>query len=117
MELKNCYEAFGGDYDDVIRRMGSSDRVVKILGIFLRDNTAGELAAALERGDLDAAFMAAHTLKGIALNLGLSELSRTAARLTEELRARKYTDLVPELADGVAEIYGNIHKTIKSFLE
>ena len=58
------------------------------------DRTCLELADAIESQDWSAAFRAAHTLKGIALNLGFDSLYTASSELTEVLRGgRPLTDM------------------------
>lgn len=46
-----------------------------------------KLEQALEQGDTEAAFKAAHTMKGVVLNLALSTLGEISVDVTETLRA------------------------------
>lgn len=86
MNLQNAYAALGGNYDDVLARFGKEERIVRFLGLFLQDESFSDLQKAAAENDSAAAFAAAHTLKGVALNLGLGSLADSAARLTEQLR-------------------------------
>ena len=54
--------------------------------MFLEDPGFRQLEDTLARRDASAAFDAAHTLKGVAGNLGLTELYRAACALAEPLR-------------------------------
>ena len=59
------------------------------MAVFLEDTPPqiGELGAALERGDVDAARQWAHTIKGAASNVGARLLSEAAAGLEERAKA------------------------------
>jgi len=92
MTLKECYAAMGGDYDGVIRRLRSEKLVVKFALDFLDNANITALRGALAAGDQTSAFEAAHTMKGVCLNLGFSRLGESAARLTDALR----TEISPE---------------------
>lgn len=48
-----------------------------------------KLKESLAKNDGEEAFRAAHTLKGVCLNLGFDELFEVSAELTEKLRERK----------------------------
>ncbi len=86
--LREAYASIGADYDDVLHRlMDSDDMVARFAGKFLDDPSMGQLNDALATGDVEAAFRGAHTLKGVAQNLGLSNLYEPASTLTESLRA------------------------------
>ena len=85
--LREAYENIGADYDDVLHRlMDSDDMVARFAGKFLEDPSMAQLEDALTAGDVEAAFRAAHTLKGVAQNLGFSNVFEPASALTESLR-------------------------------
>lgn len=86
MTLKECYCAAGGDYENVTERFGTETLVRKFILKFLADATFEKLQCAMETGDYDEAFRAAHTLKGICQNLSLTRLFESSSRLTEALR-------------------------------
>lgn len=89
MTVKECYERLGADFEDVFRRLKSEERVRKFLGMLLRDESFSSLCAALDGKDYEAAFRAAHTLKGVLMNLSLTPLAEAASDLTEALRGRQ----------------------------
>lgn len=98
MTVSECYAYLAGDYEDALRRLRNDDNIKKFLGMLSRDQNFSLLESSLERQDYDSAFRAVHTLKGITLNLSLSELSETAAALTEALRERQSNpDIFPLL--------------------
>ena len=86
MDLKTCYEQLGGDYEDVIGRLRQEDRVVKFLQLFPEDENFALLTQALEEQDWPVAFRAVHSIKGVALTLGLTSLANSSSELTEVLR-------------------------------
>lgn len=86
MTLKECYDAIGGGYEEVMGRLRTEERVKKFVFKFLADKSFATLAAALEEGNGEEAFRAAHTLKGVSQNLSLNQLYESSHRLTEELR-------------------------------
>lgn len=86
MTIRECYETLGADYDDILRRLGNEDRILRFLGKFPGDGSFADLEASLAEGRCQDAFRAAHTLKGICLNLGLTPLAHSSSRLTEALR-------------------------------
>ncbi len=65
---------------------------LKMVNMSLQDANFDKLKAAIEGGDLDAAFESAHALKGILGNVSLTNLYEPIAEMTEELRARKEID-------------------------
>lgn len=86
MDLKTCYEQMAGDYEAVMGRLRQEERVVKFLRLFLADENFGLLTQSVAGEDWPTAFRAAHSLKGVALNLGLSALAKSASEMTECLR-------------------------------
>ena len=86
MDLKTCYAQLGGDYDDVMGRLRQEERVEKFLRMFPADENFQLLTQALEQQDWPVAFRAAHSIKGVALTLGLTALATSSSELTEALR-------------------------------
>ena len=97
--MEHCYEEMGADYAEAIRRIGSDERIRKYLGILRRDDSMNVLRRALLEGDTDAAFRAAHTIKGSALNLGLSPLADSSSRLTDALRSKASSETIAPLLE------------------
>ena len=86
MTTTELYGQIGGDYADVLKRF-NSDAMVKRFAIkFLKDESFEKLCIAMEERNTDTAFRAAHTLKGICLNLGFGDLYRVSSAITEALR-------------------------------
>lgn len=86
MILQDFYAAVGGDYAEAQRRMMKDERIVRFLLRYGADSSMKELEAATIAGDIEAAFRAAHTIKGVAANLSLTRLANAASALTEQLR-------------------------------
>lgn len=87
MDKKDILKAAGVDYDGALARfMGNEGLLTRFLKKFLDDPNFLGLQSALEQGDTEAAFRAAHTLKGVAGNLSLTELYDKAAKISEVLR-------------------------------
>lgn len=64
----------------------------RFLFSFLQDDTAKTLCAAVRSRDVQTAYRAAHTLKGTCAQLGLTELSDTAASLCPLLSGNSVPD-------------------------
>ena len=88
MRIKEFYNAVGGSYDAVIQRLPSNELIVEFLQKFLADPSYAELMKARDNNDVHSAFLAAHTLKGLAATLGLDTLADAAGALTEALRSK-----------------------------
>ena len=114
MTVRECYESVGSDYDKVLGRLGSDRVIQKFAGKFLNDPNYRELGEALKVQDAERAFRAAHTLKGVCLNLGFDKLYEASASLTEQIRDRDLTGYEPfykdvqteykKLADAIAQL-------------
>lgn len=87
MDLKECYVKLGGNYDEVLARLYSEDMIRRFLIKFLNDGTYDLLTEQLLLENYLEAFRAAHTLKGVCENLGLSDLCKSSSMLMEALRA------------------------------
>ena len=86
MNLKECYEALGGDYESVLGRMRSDRLITKFCLKFLDDKSCELLTGAVARKDGEEAFRAAHTMKGICQNLSFDRLYESSHALAECLR-------------------------------
>ena len=86
MTVKECYEQIGSDYAGVLKRLSSEALVKRFALKFLKDPSYQELKDALARQDGEVAFRAAHTLKGVCLNLGFGDLLSVCIDMTELLR-------------------------------
>ena len=106
MTVRECYEELGSDFDKVLSRLVSEALVKKFALKFLDDPSFGQLETALADKDAETAFRAAHTLKGICLNLGFDNLYKASFDITEKLRGRD-TEGCEELLARVEEQYNN----------
>ncbi len=86
MDLKTFFDAVGGDYEAVLARLGRDAMILKFVRKFPAEPSFSALQNAVEAKDAHAAFLAAHTLKGVAANLGFGALEAAADALTEALR-------------------------------
>lgn len=88
MRIKEFYNAVGGSYDAVIQRLPSNELIMEFLQKFLSDPSYAGLMKARDNNDVHSAFLAAHTLKGVAATLELGMLADAAGALTEALRSK-----------------------------
>ncbi len=115
MTVKECYEIIG-DYNDVLSRLGNDDRIKKFAGMFLKDPSMETLESALAAENYEDAFRAAHTLKGVCQNLGLSVLFQSSNEITESMRGGKKPES-DELLKKVKEDYALTIENIKALVE
>ena len=97
MTIPEFYQQIGVNYDDVLRRMGKEERIRKYLYKMKDDETFGQLKKSFAAGDYESAFRAAHSLKGICLNLALDPVTGSAVALTEALRSDPIALEAPQL--------------------
>lgn len=105
MTLAECYATMGADLETIKQRLPKESLIQKLLLMFPKDQSYEQLKAGLEAEDYDVAFRAAHTLKGVALNLGLTPLATSAAVLTDALRSGAPTQDPEPLFRQVTEDY------------
>ena len=96
--------------------MGSEAMVKRFALKFPDDPCYGNLVKAVEEQNAEEAFRAAHTLKGICLNLGLDRLYEVSACLTEKLRGRAF-DGYEEAYEKVQQEYHNTVDAIRTMEE
>ena len=109
MTVQEGYESMGSDFEGVLGRMGSEAMVKRFALKFLDDPSYENLVKAVEEQNAEDAFRAAHTLKGICLNLGLDRLYKVSALLTEKLRGREF--------DGYEEAYDEVQKEYRNTID
>ena len=98
MTIQECYKEMGGDFEGVQKRFGGAAMVKKFAIKFLSDSSFQDLEDGLKEKDAEKAFCAAHTLKGICLNLGFDAFYEVSAALTEKLRGRELTGYEADFA-------------------
>ena len=114
MTIQECYEAFGGNYQEVISRLRTDERVAKFLKRVADDGSYKLLCDSVASGNVDEAFRAAHTLKGVCMNLSITRFGESASALTEDLRERRaIDDALQPLLDKVKEDYETTINAIK----
>ena len=116
MTAEEFYAMIEGNYALIQGRKWDDTKVKRFVKLFLMDESYTQLQAALEAGDVEAAFNAAHTLKGVCANIAFAKLQASASAVTEALRA-KNLELAIELNPQVKEDYAQHMKFIKLFVE
>jgi len=93
-ELTDRLSAYGADMTGALERfVGDEALYEQCFGMFLEDPGFTQLGEALEKKDYTGAFNAAHTLKGVAGNLGLTPLYDAVCAIVEPLRHQDYSRL------------------------
>lgn len=86
LTIQEVYKKINGDYEDVLTRLPREELVKKFAVKFLDDPSFDQLVKALEEDNQEEAFRAAHTLKGVCMNLGFKILYKSTYNITEALR-------------------------------
>ena len=94
MNSEEFYKAINGDYLNTLNRLGNEQIVSHFIKEFKNDQTFNNLRTSYENHNIENAFLAVHTLKGICANLGFTELEKKASTLTEILRKRTFENFV-----------------------
>jgi HPt (histidine-containing phosphotransfer) domain-containing protein len=78
------------DISDGVKRVMNNEKLyIKLLTKFKDDNNFAALEGAIAAGDMEKAQGAAHTLKGVAANLSLSELFNQCLKLENQIKSRE----------------------------
>ena len=118
MTIRECYEAFGGNYDEVVSRLRTDERIARFLQKVVDDGSYKLLCDSVESGNVDEAFRAAHTLKGVCGNLSITRLGESSSALTEFLREKKViNDEMQPLLQKVKEDYEITISSIKQITQ
>ena len=84
---------FGADTQDGLNRcMNNEAMYLRLVDMALADANFDKLVSAVEVGDKEAAFEAAHSIKGVMGNLSLTPLYKVSSEMTELLRAGEDAD-------------------------
>ncbi len=95
----DALKEYGANVDEGLGRcMGNEALYLKLVNTIPNEKNFEALKKSLENHDLDAAFDAAHALKGITGNLALTPLYDPIVEITELLRSRQDMDYNDKLA-------------------
>ena len=93
-------KAYGANTDAALARMmGNEDFYLRLIPRVFDDTNFDLLPQSISEGNLEKAFEAAHSLKGVLGNLELTPLLTPIVEVTELLRARKEIDYTPYLEE------------------
>lgn len=105
MELREASKELDINYNEVIARFGGAETIYRrFLKKFLNDNTYCELEEAWQKSDYEEIEKKAHTLKGVAGNLGLEKLFSLSNSLVQKIRNKEYEE-TPEIYTQLQECY------------
>lgn len=113
MTIEECYTRMNADYTDVLRRLVSAERVRRCLTRLPDDPSFSNLDSALADHQAEDAFRAAHSIKGISANLGLTNLYESSSALEDALRDGKISNESTTLVKQVKKDY----QTVKQYIQ
>ena len=99
MNIRECYEKMGADFNEVLQRLGSESFIQRFAVRFLDDTSFQMIKDGIAAKDAESAFRGAHTLKGVCSNLGFTKLYEASCELTEILRGRELVGYEDALAE------------------
>lgn len=98
----------GSDVDTVLKRFGDNKALLeRFMKKFISDENFHQLEKAVADKDYKAIEMTAHTLKGLAANLGFTALSNQCAEIVADIRESKF-DRLDSLMEKASEEYKKI---------
>ena len=113
--IEDLYKNINGNYKEALSRMQNDERIKKYLGFFVSDTSYQELNQAMNSSDIDSAFRAAHTLKGVCKNMAFTALGNIAEEITEYLRASNFAKAL-EIFPNVTKEYNLVIDEINKIL-
>lgn len=114
MTVKECYDKMGANYKEVIARLLTDARVEKYILKFADGNDYALIEEAIAEERWEDAFRNVHNLKGVALNLALTNVHKTSDVLCEALRGGKPSVDITPLLEDVRKAYDEAISAIKS---
>ncbi|MCF0179366.1 MAG: Hpt domain-containing protein [Bacteroidales bacterium] len=111
MTIEEFYAVTSSNYAEALKRMMRPDFVKRFATKFDKDTSFAELAENMESGNVEVAFRAAHTLKGVCKNLAFTKLGDSASEITEVLRAgdlAKAKEMFPTVKEQYEEIISTL---------
>lgn len=113
-QLLDKLNAYGMDVPSTLARFGSNEQLMMrfLLG-FPNDKTMDSLREAMKSGDHEAQKVAAHSLKGLSGNLGLTPLFEASSEMMNALRSDEPVD-ANSLYEVVEREYGKAIELIST---
>lgn len=111
---KQEFASYGIDSDEGLQRFLNQENIyIKFLKKFPDDPSYQEMLKGIEEENIEVAFQAAHTLKGVSGNLALTKLHQATCTLVEQLRMSDMSHLdesLPPVKEAYEQVMACIHK-------
>lgn len=108
MTVKEVYETLNEDYGEVFDRIGNDRFINKYLKKFITEDYNMGLVKAYDVKDWDEIYRMVHTMKGLALNLGLARLASITTAMCSVIKGK--TD---RLAQEDVDEFNNMYEEYK----
>lgn len=113
--FKSQLEQIGADIDTAIKRfMGNEALYAKFLMKFQQDESFAKIEQFVAEKNAEETFKAAHTLKGVAANLGLDRIANDASDIVELFRGK--SDFTDADQDVLASTMDHLRSTYESLM-
>lgn len=112
--FKTQLENAGADVDTAIKRfMGNEALYIKFLTKFEKDESFANIEKYVAEKNAEEIFKAAHTLKGVAANLGLDQIAQNASDVVEIFRGKtQFDEADTERLDDIMENLRSTYHTL-----
>lgn len=116
--FREMLEEYGVDYAPTMERfMGNEKLYIRLLDMFFKDDNMQKLGTAISQQDYTAAFEAAHTLKGVVGNMGITPLYTAVCAMVEPLRIRENRSDYPDLYQVIKTEYEKANALRQQLME
>ncbi|MEG1505242.1 MAG: Hpt domain-containing protein [Lachnospiraceae bacterium] len=93
-EILEKLEKYGADVTGAMGRfLDDEDLYQTCFVVFLKDESFQKLGEAIAKKEYEKSFEYAHTLKGVAGNMGLTPMYQVLCDMVEDLRKEEYSNL------------------------
>ena len=119
MTVKEFYEIVNGDYKTALERMMNDDFIKRMLSKFLANSSFDVIKQGFDNKDAKMLFEGAHSLKGVAGNLALTDLFNKTCVIVELVRDYEnvkefnFVKEMKELEDAYLLVKSKIEELIK----
>lgn len=87
MDLQECYQRLGGDYENILKRFRREKMIEKFCFKFLDDPSYATYLDKMKEQEYEEALRAIHSLKGVCSNLAFNQLYEISNAIVTDLRA------------------------------
>ncbi len=117
-EIIEQLKSAGVDYSGALHRfLNKEDMYAMFLKKYNSDTSVGSIRDGVSNADYEAAFKAAHTLKGLAGNLGINSVQNIASEITEQLRGKSADEIDKDLLAANVERLIETDECIRGIIE